>query len=97
MKVRDYYVYITASVSRVLYIGVTNDLERRLFEHRQADQTSFTGRYHVNRLVYVEAFASPRDAIVREKQIKRWGREKKTALIEHANPEWRDLSDGWNE
>jgi len=95
--VRDYYVYVTASNSRVLYIGVTNDLARRLFEHRQADQTSFTGRNHINRLVYMETFANPRDAIAREKQLKRWGREKKIALIERANPEWRDLSEGWVE
>jgi putative endonuclease len=69
MQVRDYYVYITASTSRVLYIGVTNDLARRVFEHRHGDETSFTGRYHISLLVYVETFANPRDAIAREKQL----------------------------
>jgi len=92
---RDYYVYIMASQSHVLYTGITNDLERRVQKHRQYRPSSFTSRYEVNCLVYWESFADPRDAIAREKQIKRWRRDKKIALIESDNPEWRDISDGW--
>jgi putative endonuclease len=92
---RDYYVYILASASRTLYIGVTNNLETRVQQHRQPHPTSFTSRYNTHRLVYHETFAGPRDAIAREKQIKGWLRAKKIALIEETNPEWRDLSDGW--
>jgi putative endonuclease len=92
---RDYYVYILASFSRALYVGVTNDLERRVFQHREPNSSKFTGRYRISRLVYVETFADPREAIAREKQLKNWRREKKVALIEESNPGWRDLSDGW--
>jgi putative endonuclease len=92
---RDCYVYILASITRTLYIGVTNNLEHRVYQHRQPDPTSFTSRYNVTRLVYCEAFASPLDAITREKQLKIWRREKKLALIESTNPDWLDLSEGW--
>ena len=92
---RTYYVYILASRSRTLYVGVTNNVQRRLFRHRTGPDTSFTRRYRVNRLVHVETASSPRDAITREKQIKNWTRAKKIALIEAANPEWRDLSAAW--
>jgi putative endonuclease len=91
----DYYVYILTTVSRALYIGVTNDLEHRVWEHRQPHSSSYTSRHSVHRLVYCESFANPLDAIAREKQLKGWLREKKLALIKRANPEWRDLSDGW--
>jgi len=93
--VRDYSVYILASVSRVLYIGVTNDLERRLFEHRQKLMLGFTAKDHVTRLVWFEQFGDIRDAIAREKQLKGWRRAKKIALIESANPNWRELSEAW--
>lgn len=92
---REYYVYILASASRVLYIGVTNDLERRLWEHRQKLIPGFTKKYNVTRLVYFEDFRDVRDAIAREKQLKGWRREKKTTLIESMNPTWRDLSRDW--
>jgi putative endonuclease len=92
--VKRLYVYILANHLRsVLYIGITNDLARRLAEHRLRIARSFTARYRVWDLVYVEDYLDPRQAICREKQLKRWSRAKKNALVEVANPEWRDLSD----
>ena len=90
-----YYVYILASRSRVLYIGVTNDLKRRIAEHKQYRVRGFTARYNVTRLVYFEETASSRSAVAREKQLKGWTRKKKIALIEAVNPEWRDMSEEW--
>ena len=76
----------------VLYIGVTNDLKRRMTEHKsQFDPCAFTARYNVNRLVYFERFQSINDAIAREKQIKHWNREWKERLINTTNPDWDDL------
>ena len=92
---RDYYVYILGSKSGVLYVGVTNDLARRLFEHKQKLIEGFTSKYNITRLVYFETFENVRDAIAREKQIKGWRRSKKIALIESTNLTWRDLSDEW--
>jgi putative endonuclease len=92
---RDFLVYIMASKSRVLYIGVTNNLEVRVWQHRHPQENSFTSRYNVTRLVYRESFADPRDAIAREKYLKGWVRARKVSLIEATNPDWRDLSDGW--
>ncbi len=92
----DYFVYILASRSGVLYIGVTNDLARRLFEHQKGLFPGFTHKYNVIRLVYFESFADIRDAIAREKQLKGWRREKKTALINRLNPKWMDLSEEWS-
>jgi len=88
--VAQFYVYLLASRSRALYIGVTNDIARRVAEHR-AGLSVHTARYHIDRLVRVEAYPSPRDAIAREKQLKGWRREKKVALVETDNPAWRDL------
>jgi putative endonuclease len=90
-----YYVYILASRSRTLYTGVTNDLERRLYQHRNGDGSEFTSKYHTVRLVYFEFTSNVTSAIAREKQIKGWRREKKLALISAANPAWRDLSADW--
>ncbi|MGH8013398.1 MAG: GIY-YIG nuclease family protein [Candidatus Binataceae bacterium] len=90
---RQYCVYIAASLSRTLYIGVTNDLERRIAEHKAGILGGFTCRYHVNRLVYFEDFDDIKAAIEREKQIKAWTRAKKIALVETMNPNWRDLCD----
>ncbi len=90
---KSYFTYILASKSRVLYIGVTNDIERRVREHKEKRNEGFTARYNVNRLVYFETYHDIRDAIVREKQIKGWLRERKVVLIESVNPTWRDLSD----
>ena len=89
---RSYWVYILASAHRTLYVGVTNDLEKRLFEHRQGLTEGFTKKYNVDRLVYLEEMEEPMAAIVREKQIKGWSRAKKIALIKEHNPEWKDLS-----
>jgi putative endonuclease len=87
---RRYYVYIMASRSRVLYTGVTNDLARRVHEHKQGLIAGFTSAYRITRLVYSEEFTDVRDAIAREKQIKGWVRARKIRLIEERNPTWED-------
>ncbi len=89
------YVYIMAGKSAVLYTGVTNNLERRVLEHKRKLISGFTDRYNVDRLVYCEDWGNIRDAIAREKQIKGWLRKKKVALIESKNPGWKDLSADW--
>lgn len=86
-----YHVYVLASATGVLYTGVTNHLERRTFQHKRNLVPGFTSNHAVHRLVYFEPFSDVRAAIVREKQIRRWGREKKLALIRFANPKFRDL------
>ena len=97
MPQRSYYVFILASKSRRLYVGFTNDLERRLHEHKSKAVEGFTSRYNVDRLVYYEEGGDVMSAIEREKQIKGWLRNKKVAMIESANPAWEDLSDAWLE
>lgn len=92
---RTYWIYILASRSRNLYVGVTNDLQRRMIEHRQGLVPGFTSRYKIFRLVHCEQFADIRDAIEREKEIKGWRREKKTWLIERDNPTWQDLAESF--
>ncbi len=89
-----YHVYILASNSRVLYVGITNDLILRVRQHRDGAFDGFTKQYRVHRLVYFETYGWVQDAIAREKQIKRWRREKKVWLIERGNPTWEDLSGG---
>ncbi len=91
---RTYSVYIMSSPSSTLYTGVTNDLERRVFEHKEGRPGSFTSRYHVNRLVYFEEFGDIGEAIAREKEIKKMTRRRKIELIESTNSEWRDLCEG---
>ncbi len=88
-----YHLYIMASASGVLYTGVTNYLERRVVQHKHGVVPGFTQRYKTTKLVYFEPFGDVRDAIAREKQIKRWNRKKKVLLIEQTNPRWRDLSE----
>jgi putative endonuclease len=88
-------VYILASKSRTLYIGVTNNLEARIRQHRSGAFGGFTSDYNVHRLVYYERFTWVQMAIGREKQLKRWRREKKVFLIERENPTWEDLSAEW--
>ena len=92
----NYYVYILTNKSdHVMYIGVTNNLERRVYEHKQELIEGFTKRYHVNKLVYFETTTDVRSAIEHEKQLKGWLRSRKNALVERMNPEWRDLSEDW--
>ena len=92
---KTYYVYIMSNQSRTLYIGLTNNIQRRVREHKDGLVEGFTLRYKINALVYIESFGDIDSAITREKQIKRWSREKKLHLINQENPDWHDLSDGW--
>ena len=92
---RRYYVYIMASSSRILYVGITNDIRRRVWEHKNDVNPGFTSKYRIHRLVYFESFKYVGNAIAREKRLKGWLREKKVALIRSANPTWEDLSAGW--
>lgn len=94
---RQYYVYIITNHSGTLYTGMTNDLLRRVGEHKRKEIPGFTARYNITRLVYYEETPDVHSAIAREKQIKGWVRAKKVALIEAANPQWRDLSAEWDE
>ena len=89
---KRYWVYLLASHNRRLYVGVTNDLERRVREHKAGEGSAFTQRYHIHRLVYFEEHMDVRDAICREKEIKGWRRARKLALIESANAGWMDLA-----
>ena len=92
---RSFYVYIMSSKSRVLYIGITNNIYRRVWEHQHDELPGFTSKYRVHRLVYFERFQYVSHSIAREKAIKGWLREKKVALIEGENPIWEDLSEAW--
>ena len=92
MRQRNHHVYIMSSLSRTLYTGVTDDLQRRLFEHKEGKPGSFTARYRVNRLVYGEEFSDIAQAIAREKETKSMTRKQKIKLIESINPGWRDWS-----
>ena len=92
---KSYHVYILSNISKMLYAGVTNNLEHRVFQHKAKLIDGFTKQYNLHRLVYFEAFGDIRDAIARGKQIKGWLRAKKVALIESASPDWRDLSADW--
>lgn len=88
----DYYVYmLTNQYHNALYIGVTNNIQRRVYEHKTGAMEGFTKRYNVHKLVYVEHCHDVNDAIKREKQLKNWRREKKNALIESVNPEWKEI------
>ena len=89
----QYYVYILASATNVtLYVGVTNDLVRRVYEHRNhLEPGSFTSKYSVHKLVYFEETSDVKAALEREKQLKGWRRSKKNALVETVNPQWRDI------
>jgi Predicted endonuclease containing a URI domain len=93
---RVFYVYILASDSRELYVGITNNLVRRIIEHREgSDPYRYVFRHATTRLVHVEAAGQARDAIRRERQLKAWTRRRKLALIEKTNPEWEDLAAYW--
>ncbi|WP_179007917.1 GIY-YIG nuclease family protein [Winogradskyella forsetii] len=93
----QYYVYILSNKKNgTLYIGVTNDLERRMIEHKNKLVEGFTSKYNLNKLMYFESFQYVNDAIKREKQLKNWNRQWKIDLIEEANINWIDLSKDWN-
>ena len=92
---RQYYVYIMTNRSGTLYTGVTGNLERRVYQHKNRLARGFTSRYAIDRLVYFECTTDVRSAIAREKQIKGWLRARKIALIESVNRDWKDLSAGW--
>ncbi len=92
---KTYFVYIMSNVSKMLYTGVTNDLEHRVFQHKTKEVDGFTKKYNIHRLVYFEAFGNIPEAIAREKQIKGWLRKRKVALIESVNPDWKDLAPEW--
>ena len=92
MREHQYFVYfLTNWNNRVMYVGMTNNLVRRLYEHRTGTVQGFTEKYNVHKLVYFEETADVHAAIAREKEIKKWRREKKNALVIQANPEWRDF------
>jgi putative endonuclease len=93
----DFYVYIMSNPSRTLYTGVTNDLERRVAEHKQGDTKGFTSRYQLNMLVWYDTLPDAAQAIETEKRIKTWRRSKKIALFETMNPLWLDLAENWNQ
>ena len=92
----QYYVYILTHRTRTLYVGVTNDLERRMYEHKNKLVPGFTTKYNVNWLAHYEQTPDVASAMAREKQIKSWRRSKKVALIESTNPRWKDLSLEWS-
>jgi putative endonuclease len=92
MGTRQYWIYILVSSSgNAMYIGVTNDLERRIWEHRNGQGSEFARKYRATRLVYAEEYDNPNDAIAREKQLKGWRRDRKNELVRTINPEFRDL------
>ena len=95
MREHNYRVYIMASKSRAIYIGMTNNLERGVRQHQQDEVEGFTRQYRCHRLVYFESYDRVENAIDREKQLKLWNRAKKIFLVERANPTWEDLSTEW--
>ena len=95
MRDRCYYTYIAASRTRVLYVGVTGNIEHRVTQHKARASESFTSAYRCHRLVWFERYTSASAAIAREKQLKGWLRAKKVALIERENSAWIDLSENW--
>ena len=94
---RTYYVYIMTNRSRTLYAGVTNNLVRRVYEHKCGLVPGFTSRYRIDRLMHYESTSNIKAATRREKEIKGWSRARKIALVTTHNPDWSDLSAGWYE
>ena len=95
---KHYFIYMLTNWSnQVMYIGVTNDLIRRVYEHKHKLVGGFTARYNLNKLVYFEEISEVMIAIAREKEIKKWRREKKNRLVDGVNPKWIDLSQEWYE
>ena len=93
---KNYYVYMMTNISKTLYVGITNDIDRRVYEHKHKLIDGFTKKYNIVKLVYFEETDDVNSAIAREKQIKGWLRKKKIALIESVNPHWKDLSEDFN-
>lgn len=91
---KQYYVYIMTNHSKILYIGITSNLQKRIWEHKNKSVEGFTKKYNINQLIYYEQTDNAYSAIAREKQLKKWRREKKINLIERTNPLWIDLSNG---
>ncbi len=94
---KTFYVYIMASKTGTLYIGFTSNIMQRVYQHKQHLVPGFTDKYNVDKLIYCESFRDALSAIGREKQIKKWSREKKINLIDTENPSWNDLSKNWYE
>ncbi len=92
---KHYYVYIMTNRSQTLYTGVTNNLQRRIYEYKHHLVAGFTSKYQITRLVYFEETSDVNAALAREKHLKGWVRARKVALIESLNPDWRDLSEEW--
>ena len=95
MRDYEFWVYIMSSNSGTLYIGMTNNIDVRVAQHKSGEFEGFASRYECNRLVYYEKFDNVLKAIAREKQLKGWRRSKKIALIERVNPRWQDLAENW--
>lgn len=95
MRDHEYFVYIVCSRSGTLYIGMTNNIERRVLQHKSGEIEGFSSKYHCDRLVCYESFDDVKKAIDREKQLKGWRRAKKIALIESQNPRWEDYAEKW--
>jgi putative endonuclease len=94
VSTKSYYVYLLTNWNnRIMYVGVTNDLSRRLYEHKNKLVAGFTAKYNLNKLVYFEEAQDVNVAIAREKEIKKWRREKKNQLVNGDNPGWQDLSE----
>lgn len=93
----NYYVYIMTNKSGTLYVGLTNDIKKRVYEHKNKLVEGFTRKYNINKLLYFETFSDIYSAIAREKTIKGWLRKKKVELVRKANPAWDDLSEDWSE
>ena len=96
-KEHKYWVYIVASLTGTLYIGITGNLSVRIMQHKAGEIEGFSRQYECNRLVYYESFDDVKKAIGREKQVKGWRRSKKTALIEKLNPRWQDMAEHWGQ
>lgn len=96
MCVKTYYIYIMTNNTKTLYIGMTNNLQRRVYEHKNHLVKGFTSKYRISKLIYYETTKDVNSAIIREKQLKNWHRQWKINLIEENNPEWNDLAKEWN-
>ncbi len=92
---KTFYVYIMASKSGTLYIGLTSNIKKRIYEHKNHSIPGFTDKYDIDRLLFFEVIKDSATAINRERQLKAWSREKKVKLIDSLNPEWNDLSQDW--